>query len=179
MTRHSRVGHPGRPAIGRTARGAVLFSFGVMTLSAATTLGGCGPEVPEQTGASNQLTLVTRSGRHPITVEVADTDEKKQIGLMFRTELADAHGMLFPYHLPHEITMWMKHTYISLDMVFIGVDGQVVRVARGTEPMSEAIVSSEKPALGVLELKAGAADRYGIEAGSSRVEHPHFRRREP
>lgn len=123
---------------------------------------------------NDRLVLVTESGRHPVTLEVADTEEKKQVGLMFRTELADGHGMLFPYDRPHEITMWMKNTYISLDMVFIGADGGVVRVARSTEPMSEDIISSDLPALGVLELKAGAAERYRITAGKSRVEHPHF-----
>lgn len=129
--------------------------------------------------ASDQLYIVTSSGRHQIKLEIADTEEKKRLGLMFRTELADGHGMLFPYDSPQEITMWMKNTYISLDMIFIGADGTVVRVARNTEPMSEEIVSSQRPALGVLELKAGAADKYGIIAGKSRVEHPYFQTAQP
>ncbi len=129
--------------------------------------------------ARDQLYIVTSSGRHEIKLEIADTEEKKRLGLMFRTELADGHGMLFPYDSPQEITMWMKNTYISLDMIFIGADGTVVRVARNTEPMSEEIVSSQRPALGVLELKAGAADKYGIIAGKSRVEHPYFEAAEP
>lgn len=168
---------PKRDELSRTAPNAVLFSLRLLALAAAVSLGGCGPEADSRKaspGAVGTLTLVTETGRHPISIEVADTDEKKQIGLMFRTELADAHGMLFPYDRPHEITMWMKNTYISLDMVFIGGDGTVVRVARRTEPHSEDIVSSQGPALGVLELKAGAADHYAIVAGKSRIEHPHF-----
>ncbi len=160
----------------RTAPGAVLFFFSGLALATALTAAGCGPQAHEASpqDATDTLTLVTETGHHAITIELADTEEKKRLGLMFRTELADGHGMLFPYDSPHQITMWMKNTYISLDMVFIGADGTVVRVARNTEPMSESIVSSERPALGVLELKSGAADRYQIRAGKSRVEHPHF-----
>lgn len=161
--------------IRRMAPGAVLFFVSSITFGAMLTVGGCNAdERPAAATPGDSLTLVTESGRHPITLEVADTEEKKRLGLMFRTELKDGHGMLFPYERPQEITMWMRNTYISLDMVFIGADGVVVRVARNTEPMSEAIISSDLPALGVLELKAGAADRYKITAGKSRVEHPHF-----
>ncbi len=164
----------GREQTGRTAPRAVLFFISVAALAAAAVAGGCNADQrPGAAGPTDQLTLVTESGRHPITLEIADTEEKKRLGLMFRTELKDGHGMLFPYDRPQEITMWMRNTYISLDMIFIGADGVVVRVARNTEPMSEAIISSDLPALGVLELKAGAADHYKITAGS-RVEHPHF-----
>ncbi|HRY08095.1 MAG TPA: DUF192 domain-containing protein [Hyphomicrobiaceae bacterium] len=155
----------------RSAPGAALFFVSTLVFGAVLMAAGCSGE--QQPGAS-RLTLVTQSGRHPITLEVADTEEKKRLGLMFRTELKDGHGMLFPYDRPQEITMWMRNTYISLDMIFIGADGTVVRVARNTEPMSEAIISSDRPALGVLELKAGAADHYKIQAGKSWVEYPHF-----
>jgi uncharacterized membrane protein (UPF0127 family) len=161
--------------IDRTAPGAVLFFVSLMLLGSALTVAGCNAGEPSgPAGPVERVTLVTESGRHPITLEVADTEEKKRLGLMFRTKLEGGHGMLFPYERSQEITMWMRNTYISLDMVFIAADGLVVRVARNTEPMSEAIISSDLPALGVLELKAGAADHYKIKAGKSRVEHPHF-----
>lgn len=121
-----------------------------------------------------KLTLVTASGRHDISLEIADSDEKRMVGLMFRTSLPFGHGMLFPYPDDHEITMWMKNTYISLDMVFIRPDGSVHRVARNTEPMSEEIISSNGPVSAVLELIAGSAERYAILPGS-RVEHPIFK----
>ncbi len=161
--------------IDRTAPGAVLFFVSLMLLGSALTVAGCNSGEPSgAAGPLDRLTLVTESGRHPISLEIADTEEKKRVGLMFRTELKDGHGMLFPYERSQEISMWMRNTYISLDMVFIGADGTVVRVARNTEPMSEAIISSDRPALGVLELKAGAADHYKIKAGKSRIEHPYF-----
>ena len=73
--------------------------------------------------------------------------------------------------------MWMRNTYISLDMVFIGSDGRVVLVAHNTEPMSEEIISSMVPALAVLEVKAGVAARLAVTRGT-RVEHPVFKARE-
>ncbi len=155
----------------RTAPGVVLF---FVLATAMTVAAGCGRDVRTKAGAADQLTLVTGNGRHEISIEIADTEEKKQVGLMFRTELKDSHGMLFPYDKPREITMWMRNTYISLDMIFIGQDGAVVRVARNAQPMSEDVISSQVPARAVLELKAGSADRYQIAAGS-RVEHPIFK----
>lgn len=128
---------------------------------------------PRPAATASELVLVTASGRHPITLEVADTEHKRMIGLMFRTHLPFGHGMLFPYGSEQEITMWMKNTYVSLDMVFIRRDGTVHRVARNTEPMSETIIYSQGPAYAVLELVAGSAERYRIEPGS-RVEHAMF-----
>ena len=120
------------------------------------------------------LTLVTAAGERPIDIEVATTSDEKSMGLMFRTSLADNQGMLFPYERPHEITMWMKNTYISLDMVFIRLDGTVHRIAVRTEPLSEAIVASGGDVTAVLELAGGAAERLGLKVGD-RVKHPHFK----
>jgi hypothetical protein len=72
--------------------------------------------------------------------------------------------------------MWMKNTYISLDMLFIRPDGSVARVAADTEPLSTRTISSGEPVVGVLEVAAGTAARLGIKAGD-RVEHPMFRKR--
>lgn len=119
------------------------------------------------------LTLVTASGEHVIDVEIAETAEEKTMGLMFRTSLADDAGMLFPYSPPQEATMWMRNTYISLDMVFIRADGVVHRIERRTEPFSERIIASLGNVTGVLELKAGSADRLGLKPGD-RVRHRLF-----
>lgn len=163
-------------AISKTAKPAVLFFVWALLVAAAiTVLGGCGAEGQKpQMAGKDRLVVVTDSGRHEVAIELADTEQKKQTGLMFRTSLGAGHGMLFPYDRPQEITMWMRNTYIPLDMVFIGADGVVVSVARNTEPMSEAIISSKVPATGVLEIKAGEAARLGIQPGS-RVEHAHFK----
>lgn len=121
-----------------------------------------------------QLWLITGDGREQqIEVEVANEPREKQVGLMFRTHLPDEKGMLFPYKSPQEVTMWMRNTYIPLDMVFIRADGVVHRIEKRAEPMSERIIASEGPVTAVLELAGGAADRFGLKAGD-RVRHPHF-----
>jgi uncharacterized protein len=120
------------------------------------------------------LTLHTASGAHRIDIEVAESDREKAYGLMFRQSLGDNEGMLFPYPTAHEITMWMRNTFISLDMIFIRADGTVHRVASDTEPHSERIIASEGDVTGVLEMTAGSARRLGLEPGD-RVEHKHFK----
>jgi uncharacterized protein len=112
-----------------------------------------------------QLTLVTATGDVTISVEIAQTSEQKAKGLMFRKSLDDRAGMLFPYGQPQEITMWMKNTYIALDMVFIRGDGTIHRIEAMTEPFSEATVASQGPVAAVLELNGGAAARLGLKAG--------------
>lgn len=106
-----------------------------------------------------------------LDVEVALSDQEKATGLMFRTELADTTGMLFPYGSTHEITMWMRNTYISLDMLFIRADGVIHRIEAGAEPLSDRVIASDGPVTAVLELAAGAAQRLGIKPGD-KVIHP-------
>lgn len=123
---------------------------------------------------ADRLWLVTESGEHQIDIEVAETIEEKSLGLMFRSELAKGRGMLFPYPAPDEITMWMKNTFIPLDMVFIRADGTVHRVEERAEPQSERIISSNGPVMAVLEIAAGEARRLGVKAGDT-VRHAHFK----
>jgi uncharacterized protein len=119
------------------------------------------------------LMLVTARGEHAFEVEIASTPEEKAMGLMFRTSLDDKAGMLFPYSPPQEATMWMRNTYISLDMVFIRADGTVHRIEQRTEPFSERVIASGGDVAAVLELRAGIAERVGLKPGD-RVRHPLF-----
>ena len=120
------------------------------------------------------LSLLTAAGERKIDVEIARTPDEQARGLMFRTTLTDTQGMLFPYKPPHELTMWMRNTYIPLDMVFIRPDGTVHRIEERTEPLSDTVISSRGDVAAVLELAGGAAARFGLKAGD-RVVHPHFR----
>jgi uncharacterized membrane protein (UPF0127 family) len=119
------------------------------------------------------LVLVTSGGERKIDVEIAETPEEKALGLMFRTTLADTNGMLFPYKPAQEVEMWMRNTYIPLDMVFIRADGIVHRIEERAEPLSEAIIASHGPVAAVLELAGGAAERFGLKPGDQ-VLHKHF-----
>jgi len=126
------------------------------------------------TGAEAQrLELVTATGVHPLEVEIATTPERQALGLMYRTSLPDSKGMLFPHKEPRELTMWMRNTYIPLDMVFILRDGTVHRIEARTEPLSEHIISSDGPVLAVLEIAGGAAERLGLKPGD-KVRHALF-----
>ena len=73
---------------------------------------------------------------------MATTEEEKTTGLMYRKELADGKGMLFDFSPEQEVSMWMKNTYISLDMIFIRADGRILRIAENTEPLSTKIIPS-------------------------------------
>jgi uncharacterized protein len=122
------------------------------------------------------LEIATKSGVQMFAVEMATSEDEKQKGLMYRRELADGKGMLFDFSPEQQISMWMKNTYISLDMIFIRADGRILRIAENTEPESTAIISSGGLARGVLEVPAGTAKKYGIAPGD-RVSHPLFGKR--
>jgi uncharacterized protein len=119
------------------------------------------------------LEIVTKTGVHVFSVEMATTEEEKTTGLMYRKELPEGKGMLFDFSPEQEVSMWMKNTYIPLDMIFIRADGRILRVAENTEPMSTKIIPSRGLAKGVLEVVAGTAQKYGIQPGD-RVAHPLF-----
>jgi len=131
---------------------------------------------PVRAASFSTLEIATKSGVHIFSVEMATTEEEKQKGLMYRRELADGKGMLFDFSPEQQISMWMKNTYISLDMIFIRADGRILRIAENTEPESTRIISSGGLARGVLEVPAGTAQKYGIAPGD-RVSHPLFGKR--
>ena len=120
-----------------------------------------------------QIELETASGVKVVQAEIARTPDQQAKGLMFRTTLADDRGMLFPHNPPREVTMWMRNTYISLDMVFIRADGVVHRIAARTDPLSEKVISSQGDVAAVLELAGGAAERLGLKPGD-KVRHSFF-----
>lgn len=122
------------------------------------------------------LEIVTKTGVKMFSVELATTDKERETGLMYRKELADGRGMLFDFTPEQTISMWMKNTFVSLDMIFIDGDGRVLRIAEDTEPQSLKIISSGGPAKGVLEVVAGTARKYGIVPGDQ-VVHPLFKKR--
>jgi uncharacterized membrane protein (UPF0127 family) len=127
----------------------------------------------------DRLWLTTGAGQEtPIDVEVAEAPKEKQLGLMFRTDLPEGKGMLFPYGAPREITMWMHNTYIPLDMVFIRADGVVHRIETRAEPLSDRVIASQGPVAAVLELPGGEAERLGLKPGDH-VRHPMFGAKSP
>jgi len=116
-------------------------------------------------GSLETVTILTAGGRKSFTVETATTRDQRDRGLMFRTHLAERHGMLFDFGQDQEVRMWMKNTLIPLDMIFIEADGRVHRIERDAQPGSLRLIASGGPVRSVLELKAGSASRYGIKPG--------------
>lgn len=85
---------------------------------------------------------------------------------MYIEQMDEWEGMLFTYPQPVAMTMWMKNTYISLDMLFIRQDGTISSIAKNTTPLSTSRISSAEPVPMVLELNAGFTDRWLIEPGN-------------
>jgi uncharacterized membrane protein (UPF0127 family) len=94
---------------------------------------------------------------------------------MFRRFMPQDRGMLFDFKTEQPVMMWMRNTYIPLDMIFIARDGRVINVADNAEPMSERTIASAAPAFAVLEVNAGIARKIGLKPGD-RILHPLFRR---
>ena len=113
------------------------------------------------------LKIETQSGPVLLDVEVAGNEAERQHGLMFRRHLPENQGMIFLFDREREITMWMKNTYIPLDMVFIGDDWRVVHIARDAEPLSTDVISSVQPASRVLEIAGGQASKLGLKTGDA------------
>lgn len=118
-----------------------------------------------QTFALSTLEIVTATGRHAFRVELAQTDQQRSQGLMFRPFLATDAGMLFIYPADRPIAMWMKNTLIPLDMLFLGADGHVVALHERAVPHSLRTIASGVSARAVLELPGGTIGRLGIRIG--------------
>jgi uncharacterized protein len=119
--------------------------------------------------------IVTAAGVHVFEVELAVTEEEQARGLMGRRELPAGSGLLLDFGRPSMTAMWMKDTYIPLDMIFIRADGVITKIAEDTTPLSATPILSPAPVRGVLEVAAGTARRLGITLGD-RVGHRIFSR---
>jgi hypothetical protein len=116
-------------------------------------------------GGQDTIEIVSRTGVHAFSVELATNTAERAVGLMYRKELPEGRGMLFDFHEDQPVQFWMHNTYISLDMIFIAGDGRVVRVAQDAKPMSDELIPSGRPVRAVLEVIAGTARKFGIAPG--------------
>jgi len=117
------------------------------------------------TFGTDTVSIASGEKTHKFRVELALSHRQQMQGLMFRRKMAPDAGMLFVYKREAPIAMWMKNTYIPLDMLFIARDGSILKIAERTVPLSEATISSGGAVIAVLELNAGTASRLGIKAG--------------
>lgn len=148
-------------------------------LAAALALAVVGPVAAQQlqrapTFTRGPLVIESQSGKqHKFTVELADTDERRAYGLMFRQSMPADQGMIFDFKVDQPVAMWMRNTRIPLDMLFIDRTGRVVNIHERAIPLDETSISSDGPVRSVLELNGGTASRLGLKAGD-RVRHALF-----
>ena len=121
----------------------------------------------------SSLTIDATHDSFEFRVELAVSPAQRSQGLMFREDLDEDRGMLFDFGRPQVASMWMRNTYVPLDMLFIDAAGRITQIAADTQPLSDTVVASREPVRAVLELRGGVSAKLGIEPGH-RVIHPLF-----
>ena len=121
------------------------------------------------------LSFTTSDGIvHSFDIEIADTEAKRELGLMFRNTLDENQGMLFVFEQKQRVRMWMKNTFLPLDMIFLDENLKIQRVAEDAAPQSEKIIDSVNDVDFVLEVAAGTVRRLGLKAGDqAKYSGPH------
>ena len=144
----------------------LLMQFSTACSPQSTPLSNVGTGLDE-TFEADELVVVNDDGvRHEFDIYLALEFEQQRRGLMFVRKLPLTTGMLFVYDGNEQLSMWMKNTYISLDIVYARADGSVSSVVYNTEPLSLRSLASVEPVKYVLELNAGVARRFKIGTGS-------------
>lgn len=119
-----------------------------------------------QSGLQKISLTIDRAGiPYHYRVEVASTPEEQAHGMMFRTEVPDSTGMIFPMKPAREVSFWMRNTLVPLDLLFIGRGGKILNIVENAIPLSEEPLSSKGPVIAVLELAGGEAARHGFRSG--------------
>jgi len=149
-----------------------------ITIKVMTVAGGLALLIAAQTFSDelfrrSLLTIETSSGVRQIEVEIAETPAQRSMGLQFRRRLPPNSGMLFDFGNVGPVTMWMKNTPRSLDMLFVDQAGKIVQIEKATKPYSLDLITSKQPVKAVLELLAGTSDRLKIRTGDI-LRHPVF-----
>ncbi|WP_420432376.1 DUF192 domain-containing protein [Hyphobacterium sp.] len=131
------------------------------------------PDTVIDFGDPEPVIVETDDGEIRFSALIADTDERRQRGLMFRDSLADDEAMLFDYEVVRPASIWMRNTAISLDIIFIAEDGHIAKIVANAQPYSLRSMASDFPVLGVLEVRGGLTRDAGIEPGDM-VRHAIF-----
>jgi len=124
-------------------------------------------------GTRENLKIKTKFSQHSFLVEIARTLKEQSFGLMFRKKLSPNSGMLFTYPRVQYVKMWMKNTFIPLDILFISRKGRIVKIVERAIPGSRQIISSDHPIQAVLEVKGGTVSQLKISLGDL-VKHSFF-----
>jgi uncharacterized protein len=143
-----------------------LIKFRTALLSLLLGAAVAAPATAQPAGQPQDLPTVTlNAGMHNIVAMVAKTNEQREIGLMFRKEMANHEGMIFVFEKPATQCFWMRNTLIPLSAAFVADDGSIVNI-EDMKPLSEASHCSTKPVRYVLEMNVGWFAKRGLKAGT-------------
>ena len=115
---------------------------------------------------AREISILTSKGMISYSLEVADTPNRQQKGLMYRKNMPLNQGMLFDFPQPKPVYMWMKNTYIPLDMLFVDELGIVQHIHENAHPLDETIITCPVPVKYVIELNAGQVKDNHIQIGN-------------
>lgn len=124
---------------------------------------------PQPSAIPTRSVIITKpnGASQKLLLEMADTPAQQETGLMYRKQLDVKSGMVFNFANCSHHAMWMKNTYIPLDMLFIDCKGNIAAIVPNTTPYSEAIIAPATESIAVIELNAGATAKLGIDIGDS------------
>lgn len=148
-------------------------AFAGLCFVSASLVPAAAQDAAQPTLEQSELIIETGEATHVFTVELANDREEIATGMMFRTEMAPDAGMLFDLGDPRPVTFYMKNCIISLDMLFIDSEGEILVIAENAEPGSLRLVDPGVAVKGVLEINGGLSGQLGIVPGDH-ILHPVF-----
>lgn len=151
---------------------ALSIAFAATLAGAALAQAPADPK-PAPPGPTDPLNIVSSGKVHAFKVELADTPQESELGLMYRQSIPKDGGMIFDFGQPKQTGMWMKNCLFPQDMLFLGSDGTVLAIAQNARPGSERIIDPGFPVKGVLELNGGTTKALGIKPGD-KIQHKMF-----
>jgi uncharacterized membrane protein (UPF0127 family) len=150
---------------------AIFSLLAAATLAISASAVAQQPKNPE--GPTDPAILLAGGKSIPLKVEMADTPQETEMGLMYRASMPKDHGMIFDFRPKREIDMWMKNCLFPQDMLFLDETGTVIAIAVNARPGSERLISPGFPIASVLELNGGTVKEFGIKPGD-KVQHKLF-----
>lgn len=141
---------------------AALALLGLLAAGGARAQGACEP---------GRVDIRDANGSARVSVEVVDTPQGRERGLMFRKSLPRYSGMLFVYEYAQPVAFWMENTLIPLDMLFFDASGRLERIHENAQPLDRTPIPGGQDIRFVLELNGGMAKTLGIEPGAE-LRHP-------
>jgi uncharacterized protein len=133
-----------------------------VALAMLSTVGISAPVLDLATYPRTSLTIRSGKTAHNFSVWVADSAPRQTQGLMFVRDLPPDRGMLFVNCCTG---IWMRNTYIELDIVFVGLDGRIAKIAEHARPFDETTIPAGGPMKAVVELKGGVASELKLKPG--------------